>query len=63
MAGFVGDEARVTVINLSGCGYGSDLSSTVSIRLKIAVLAPMPKPRIRIAVVVKPGDLSRSRKL
>jgi hypothetical protein len=29
----------------------------------MAVLAPIPKPRIRTAVIVKPGDLNRSRML
>src|SRR5437016_8420619 len=32
-----------------------------SIRLKIAVLAPMPRARVRTATAVKPGDL-RSRR-
>ena len=48
---------------LSGAGYGGGVRRTLSIRLKIAVLAPIPKPRIRTAVIVKPGDLSRSRRL
>jgi hypothetical protein len=45
---------------LSGCGYRGGFRRTESIRLKIAVLAPIPKPRIRTAVIVKPGDFSRS---
>jgi hypothetical protein len=48
---------------LSGSGYGSGVRRTVSIRLKIAVLAPIPNPRTSAAVIVNPGDLKRSRRL
>ena len=46
---------------LSGCRYRGGFRRTESIRLKIAVLAPIPKPRIRTAGTAKPGDFSRSR--
>src|SRR5579872_4620100 len=40
---------------------GSSRNITVSIRLKIAVLAPMPRARVITATAVKPGDLRSMR--
>src|SRR5262245_34871916 len=41
--------------------YGSGLSSTPLMTLKIAVLAPMPRPSVRIAISVKPRCFSSVR--
>src|SRR6185437_10711289 len=41
------------VTSRSALGYGSDLSSTVSTTLKIALLAPMPSARVRTTTAVK----------
>ena len=47
--------------NWSGSFTGSLLSMTASIRLKIAVLAPMPKASVVTATAVKPGFFSSVR--
>jgi hypothetical protein len=49
----------VTRTSSSGRLTGSDRSITASMRLKIAVFAPMASPRERIATSAKPG-LARS---
>src|SRR5487761_803821 len=50
-----------TCTSCSGFCTGSIRSITVSIRLKIAVLAPMPSASVSTATAVKPGDLRNMR--
>src|SRR5271167_1670176 len=47
--------------NWEGFSTASDRSITASIKLKIAVLAPMPRARVRIATALKPGDFRSMR--
>src|SRR5207302_6555505 len=55
-------EAQLSKTSCSGFLTGSILRSTASIRLKIAVLAPMPSASVSTATAVKPGFLSSWRK-
>src|SRR5436190_19562921 len=43
----------------SGCATGSERSITESIRLKMAVFAPMPSAKVSTPIMVKPGRLIR----
>ena len=53
---------RITWSNCSGWETGRVLSITESIRLKMAVLAPMPRASDRIATAAKPGLERRARR-
>src|SRR5690606_17621647 len=53
---------KVTRTSSSGSGTGSERSITASMRLKMAVLAPMPSANDSTATVVKPGLRSSPRK-
>jgi hypothetical protein len=44
-----------------GFSTGSDRSSTASIKLKIAVFAPMPNASVRMATAENPGDFASMR--
>src|SRR3989441_8583545 len=55
-------EAQLSKTSCSGFLTGSILSSTTSIRLKIAVFAPMPSASVSTATAVKPGFFSSWRK-
>jgi hypothetical protein len=44
-----------------GVSTGNDFSITASMRLKIAVFAPMPNAIDKMAVAANPGLLRRSR--
>ncbi len=45
----------------SGCGYGSGFSSTPSMTLKIAALAPIPSARVITAMALNTGARPRRR--
>src|SRR5437867_13052123 len=51
-----------TITTWPGCSYGSGLSKTPLITLKMAVLAPMPSASVSTATAVKPGFFSSWRK-
>src|SRR5438067_4754537 len=50
-----------TEVSWFGGGNGSGRNSTVSITLKIALLAPIPSARVRIAMMVKAGAFANIR--
>ena len=43
----------------SGCETGKERNSTESMRLKIAVFAPMPSASVSTAIAVKPGRFNK----
>src|SRR6266540_1977746 len=51
-----------SVTSRSGSGYGSGLSNTPLMMLKIAVFAPMPSASVSTATAVKPGFFNSWRK-
>src|SRR2546425_11345478 len=55
-------EAQLSKTSCSGFLTGSILSSTASIKLKIAVLAPIPSASVSTATAAKPGFFSSWRK-